>query len=102
MVYMRDESLTLVDAPQSEAYGCSWRTKLVHIRSPATGGNAADDRAPSTELRRYRVTPLVAEPTITSPVLAPSRFVSTTWIMFTVMPLVVTPSPVGICSFSTT
>src|SRR5438552_5768459 len=60
-------------------------------------------------------TELAADPTTISPVVVgtpgrqpnsvqvpPVRVWSTTWIMFTVMPLDVTPSPVGICSLSVT
>jgi hypothetical protein len=60
-------------------------------------------------------TELVADPTTTSPVVVstpgtqpnsphppPDSVCNTTWIMFTVMPLVVTPSPVRVCSFRTT
>jgi len=59
-------------------------------------------------------TELVAEPTMISPVVVstpgrqpnnpqppPETVCSTTWIMFTVMPLDVTPSPVKDCSFNT-
>ena len=51
----------------------------------------------------YYITELVAEPTTISPVVdAPpsgSTLCRYTWIMFTVSPLLVTPSPVGLCSF---
>jgi len=60
-------------------------------------------------------TELVADPTMISPVVVstlgrhpnspqppPETVRSNTWIMLTVMPLDVTPSPEGICSFSTT
>ena len=50
----------------------------------------------------YIPTRLAAEPTMISPVCAPvSASCNTTWIRFTVMPELVTPSPLGICSFST-
>src|SRR5436309_1375754 len=71
------------------------------------------ERAPSCWLllgvRRQGPTELVADPTMISPVVVsvsgrqpkivqppPVTLCSTTWIMFTVMPLLVTPSPVGI------
>src|ERR1051325_8849690 len=50
-------------------------------------------------------TELVAEPTMISPVVIavpPVMLCRYTWIMFPVRPLLVTPSPEGICSFSTT
>ena len=48
-------------------------------------------------------TALVADPTTISPVVSPvTAFCSTTWIMLTLMPLVVTPLPVGVCSLSMT
>src|SRR2546430_1498986 len=67
--------------------------------------------------RRHGPTELVADPTMISPVVCnvpprvwpvigfrmpPTKLCRYTWIMFTVRPLLVTPSPVEICSFSTT
>ena len=46
--------------------------------------------------------PTMSADVVGSPVFTPVRALTrTTWIMFTVMPLVVTPSPLRICSFST-
>src|SRR5437879_2458099 len=54
-------------------------------------------------IAHQNATALVADPTTISPVVNPVRaFRSTTWIMLTLMPLVVTPLPVGVCSLSTT
>lgn len=54
-------------------------------------------------LEDYWLTWLVAEPTMMSPVFAPVRASTrTTWIIFTVMPLEVMPSPERCCSFKTT
>ena len=67
-------------------------------------GRAGESPSLSKEgLEDYRLTWLVAEPTMMSPVFAPVRASTrTTWIMFTVTPLEVMPSPVRCCSFKTT
>lgn len=65
----------------------------------AAPGRVAAGRSPRWV---QRLTLLVAEPRMISPTLVPRTLVSTTWIMFTVMPDAVLPFPVTVCSLRIT